>query len=119
MERLIDIDKLRDGVFVPIRGGGIRSASAIGVLKALEEYKIPVKGISGESGSSIVAALFACGYDADEIFAIFLKYNKAITKGAKIYGGKGAIAIEEIVNTATNKNSFFMAFHPFSRNVSL
>ena len=98
----IDIDKLRGGVFLPIRGGGIRSSSAIGILKALEEFKIPVKGISGESGSSIVAALFACGYDADEIFEIFLRYNKDITKGAKIYGGKGAVAIEEIVNKATN-----------------
>lgn len=98
----IDIDKLRDGVFVAGRGGGVRSSGEIGVLRALEELHIPVKGISGESGSSIVAALYAYGYDAKEVLKIFLKYNDAITKAAKIYGGKGAIVIEELVNEVTN-----------------
>ena len=54
----VDIDRLREGVFFAIRGGGVRSASAIGVLKALEEANIPIKGISGESGSSLIAAPF-------------------------------------------------------------
>ncbi len=98
----VDIDKLRQGVFFAARGGGVRASAAIGVLKALEEAEIPIKGLSGESGSSIVVALYACGYDADEVLRIFLKYNDAITKGAKVYGGKGAIVVEEIVNEATN-----------------
>ena len=98
----IDIDKLREGVFFAARGGGVRSTGAIGVLRALEEEKIPVKGISGESGSSLVAALYAYGYDAKETLRIFLKYNEAITKAAKIYGGKGSIVIEELVNEVTN-----------------
>ena len=101
-KKSINIDKLRQGVFFAARGGGVRASAAIGVLKALEEAKIPIKGLSGESGSSIVVALYACGYDADEVLRIFLKYNNAITKGAKVYGGKGAIVVEEIVNEATN-----------------
>ena len=98
----INIDKLREGVFFAVRGGGVRSAGAIGVLKALEEAKIPVKGVSGESGGSLIAALLAYGYNAEEIRYLFLKHNEAITKAAKIYGGKGAIVIEEIVNEVTN-----------------
>ena len=98
----IDIDKLREGIFFAARGGGVRSSSAIGTLRALEEANIPVKGISGESGSSLVAALYAYGYDAKEALNIFLKYNEAITKAAKVYGGKGAKVIEEIVNEVTN-----------------
>lgn len=101
MKKTIDIDKLKEGVFLAARGGGVRSAGAIGVLKALEETNIPIKGISGESGSSLVAALFAYGYNSDEIFNIFLKYNEAITKAAKIYGGRGSIVIEELVNEVT------------------
>ena len=97
-----DIDELREGVFFAARGGGVRSTGAIGVLKALEEAKIPIKGVSGESGSSLVVALLAYGYNADEIKRIFLKYNETITKAAKIYGGKGAIVIEEVVNEVTN-----------------
>ncbi len=101
MKKTIDIDKLKEGVFLAARGGGVRSAGAIGVLKALEENNIPIKGISGESGSSLVAALFAYGYNSDEIFNLFLKYNEAITKAAKIYGGRGSIVIEELVNEVT------------------
>ena len=101
-DKTIDIDKLREGVFFAARGGGIKSAGAIGVLKALEEANIPVKGISGESGSSLVAALYAYGYSAEEVQRIFLKYNKDITKAAKIYGGAGSIVIEELVNSVTN-----------------
>ncbi len=100
-EKDLTIDKLREGIFFAARGGGIRSSASIGVLKALEEAKIPIKGISGESGSSLVAALFAYGYNANEIFNIFLKYNDTITKAAKIYGGKGSIVIEELVNDIT------------------
>ncbi len=98
----LDIDNLRNGVFLAIRGGGIRSVSSIGVIKALEEERITIKGISGESGSSLVAGLFAYGYNSDEILDLFLKYNEAITKAAKIYGGRGAVVIEELVNKVTN-----------------
>ncbi len=101
MEKRIDIDKLREGIFFAIRGGGVRSAGAIGVLRALEEVNIPIKGISGESGSSLIAALFAYGYNSNEIFELFLKYSEAITKAAKVYGGRGSIVIEELVNEVT------------------
>jgi hypothetical protein len=97
------IDKLRQGVILAARGGGVRSCSTIGVIKALEEAKIPIKGVCGESGSSIVGALLAYGYSAEEIRKIFLQYNNDITKAAKIHGGRGAVVIEELVNKVTNE----------------
>ena len=103
IEKNFDIGQLRDGVFFAGRGGGIRSCVSIGVLKALEEANIPIKGVSGESLSSIFAALLAYGYHSDEILDLFLKYNEMFTKAAKIYGGKGSVVIEEEVNKVTNE----------------
>lgn len=102
----VDIDKLANGIFLAARGGGIRSCVSIGVLKALEEANIPVKGVSGESLSSIFAALLAYGYNSDEILDLFLRYNEKFTKAAKVYGGRGSIVIEEDVNDVTNNAQF-------------
>ena len=98
----IDIDKLREGVFFAARGGGVKSSSSIGVLKALEEENIPIIGMSGESGSSLVTALFAYGYNAEEIRRLFIEYSDPISKAAKIYGGRGSIVIEELINKVTD-----------------
>ena len=97
----VNIDKLRKGVFLANRGGGIRSCVSIGVLKALEEARIPVLGVSGESLSSLFAALVATGYSSEEILELFLRYNEIITKSGKIFGGKGSVVIEEIINELT------------------
>ena len=75
-EKNVTLDKLREGIFFAGRGGGVRSCVSIGVLKALEEENIPVKGVSGESLSSIFAALLAYGLNSDEILKLFLAYNK-------------------------------------------
>ncbi len=101
-DKNVEIDQLKDGVFFAGRGGGIRSCVSIGVLKALEEANIPIKGVSGESLSSIFAVLLAYGYNSNEILELFLKYNETFTKAAKIYGGVGSLVIEEVVNQVTN-----------------
>lgn len=64
------IDQLENGIFLAARGGGIRSCVSIGVLKALEEAKIPIRGVSGESLSSIFAGLLAYGYDSKKILKL-------------------------------------------------
>lgn len=51
-------------------GGGARGLYHIGVIKALEEYNIPIDYISGTSMGAIVASLYASGYSADEMAAI-------------------------------------------------
>ena len=100
------IEDLENGVFFAARGGGIRSCTSIGALKALEEARIPIKGISGESLSSLVVSLYCYGYKAEEILEIFLEYNEIITKASKLFGGRGSIVIEEAVNKVTNNMKF-------------
>jgi NTE family protein len=50
-----------------LSGGGARGAAHIGVLKVLEELRIPVDCIAGTSMGSIVGGLYATGLSADEL----------------------------------------------------
>ena len=63
-----------------LSGGGIKGSAHIGVLKALEEENIKIDCISGTSSGSIVATMYAMGYSSDEIFRLFRKYGKEISK---------------------------------------
>ena len=50
-----------------LSGGGIRGASHIGALRALEEAGLKPKMIAGSSAGSIVASMYATGMTADEM----------------------------------------------------
>lgn len=63
-----------------LSGGGIKGAAHIGVIKALEEENIKIDCISGTSSGSIVAAMYAIGYKADEILKLFKIYGNEIAK---------------------------------------
>lgn len=56
-------------------GGAIRGVSYIGAIKAFEELGITPNTLAGSSVGSIIAALLAVGYKAEEIKQIFLKVN--------------------------------------------
>ena len=57
----------RQKVAVVLAGGGAKGAAHIGVLKALEELRVPVDVITGTSMGSYVGGLYATGMSADEI----------------------------------------------------
>lgn len=59
-------------------GGGIKGAAHIGVLKAFEEENIKIDYISGASSGSIIATLYAMGFNHKEILNIFKKYSEKI-----------------------------------------
>lgn len=61
-----------------LSGGGVKGIAHAGVLKAIEEENIKINYISGTSSGSIIAALYAIGYTADEIFEIFKSNGKRI-----------------------------------------
>lgn len=61
-----------------LAGGGVKGAAHVGALKALEEEKIKIDYIGGTSSGSIVATLYAAGFESDEIYDIFKKYCKKI-----------------------------------------
>ncbi|ASO28442.1 serine protease [Vibrio anguillarum] len=57
----------RPKIAVVLAGGGAKGAAHIGVLKALEEMRIPVDFITGTSMGAYVGGLYASGMSADEI----------------------------------------------------
>lgn len=53
-----------------LSGGGAKGLAHIGVIKALEENKIPIDYIAGTSMGAIVGALYAAGYSPEEMIKI-------------------------------------------------
>ncbi|MBJ7882051.1 patatin-like phospholipase family protein [Gelidibacter salicanalis] len=54
-----------------LSGGGMRGAAHIGVIRALEEHQIYPTHIAGSSAGAIVGALYAYGYQWNDILAFF------------------------------------------------
>ena len=50
-----------------LSGGTARGLAHIGVLKVLEEEKVPVEYVTGTSMGSIIGGLYSIGYTSDEI----------------------------------------------------
>ena len=61
----------RQTVGVVLGGGGARGLAHLGVLRALEEAKIPIDYICGTSMGAIIGGLYASGYSLDEISSLF------------------------------------------------
>ncbi len=58
---------VRSGVAVVLSGGGARGIAHVGVLKALEDARVPVDAVAGTSMGAIIAAGYARGWSAEEI----------------------------------------------------
>lgn len=54
-------------VCLVLSGGGARGIAHIGVLRVLEQQRIPIHCIAGTSMGAIVGGLYAAGYSADEL----------------------------------------------------
>src|SRR5579864_2683846 len=61
--------EVRPRICVVLSGGGARGMAHIGVLKVLEELKIPIDCIAGTSMGAVVGGLYASGMTAVEIDA--------------------------------------------------
>lgn len=57
----------RPRIGLVLGGGGARGAAHVGVLKVLQELRIPVDCVAGTSVGSIIGGLYASGMNADEI----------------------------------------------------
>ena len=60
----------RPRVGLVLGGGGARGAAHIGVLKVLEEQRIPIDVIAGTSMGAVVGGLYASGMSAAELEAL-------------------------------------------------
>src|SRR5262245_48154682 len=65
----------RPRIGLVLSGGGARGSAHVGVLKVLEELRIPVDYIAGTSMGSAVGGLYATGLSSDELFKIFNKFD--------------------------------------------
>ena len=72
-------------VGLALAGGGVKGASHIGVIKALQENGIEVDYVGGTSIGSIVASLFAMGYTTEEMLKLFKYFSKTIMKADPKY----------------------------------
>lgn len=57
----------RPTIGLVLSGGGARGSSHIGVLKVLEELRVPIDIITGTSMGAIVGGMYASGYSVEEI----------------------------------------------------
>ncbi len=57
----------RPKIGLVLAGGGAKGAAHVGVLKVLEEMKIPVDYVAGTSMGSIIGGLYASGMSPDQI----------------------------------------------------
>ena len=58
-----------------LSGGGARGAAHVGVLKVLDEMRVPVDAIAGTSMGAVVGGLYASGMSAAEIETLMRSVN--------------------------------------------
>src|SRR5215469_15589963 len=61
------VSQVRPRICLVLSGGGARGMAHIGVLKVLEELKVPIDCIAGTSVGAIVGGLYASGMTAQQI----------------------------------------------------
>ncbi|MDO9596081.1 MAG: patatin-like phospholipase family protein [Azoarcus sp.] len=57
----------RPKICLVLSGGGARGAAHVGVLKVLEQYRVPIDCITGTSMGSLVGAAYASGMSVEEM----------------------------------------------------
>lgn len=95
-------------VGIALSGGGARGMAHAGVLKALEEFGIEPQIISGASAGSIVGALYAYGYSADDMLRISKGSNmlKVIRKSRKIGMNMEPHYVRDLIKDAIPEDDF-------------
>lgn len=63
------------GISIALGGGGVKGIAHIGVLKTLLDEGISFHAIAGTSAGGIVGALFAAGYDIDDLLKAVERIN--------------------------------------------
>ena len=90
---------------IALAGGGIRGIAHAGVLQALSDHQVKIDIIGGTSAGSMVASLYAIGYQPYMIYQLFKRYSKQII-GAKKYP-----LISSLLNFPFSKKMTLTGFH--------
>ena len=67
---LFSVNASAQKIGLVLSGGGAKGFSHLGVLRALEEQKIPVDYITGSSIGALIGSMYAMGMSVDDIFQI-------------------------------------------------
>src|SRR6266511_5206214 len=67
--------RTRPKVGLVLSGGGARGAAHIGVLKVLEQMRVPIDAIAGTSMGAVVGGLYASGMSAAAIEELITSVN--------------------------------------------
>ena len=65
----------RPKIALVLSGGGAKGCAHVGVLKALEQFNIPVDMILGTSMGALIGGLYSIGYGADQIDSLLQVQN--------------------------------------------
>lgn len=65
----------RPRIGLVLSGGGARGAAHVGVLKVLDEMRVPIDAIAGTSMGAVVGGLYASGMSAQEIETLISSVN--------------------------------------------
>jgi NTE family protein len=90
----------KENIGLALGGGAVLGAAHIGVIRAMEEYDVPVKFISGTSIGSLVAALYSFGLKWKEMEEIALNLNWLDLSGLTL-SKYGLLSNEKIGNVIT------------------
>ena len=98
-----DDGKSRPKIGLVLGGGGAKGAAHIGVLRVLEEMRIPIDCVAGTSMGALVGATFAAGVPAAEIEAQVLRVDWKETVGTR--GDRDRMPIQRKLQTVPFTNS--------------
>ena len=65
-----EVSPKRPKICLVLSGGGARGAAHVGVIKVLEEYRVPIDCIAGTSMGALVGASYATGTSVAEMETI-------------------------------------------------
>jgi len=114
---LIAAQALPQRVAVVLSGGGAKGLAHVGVLKALEEYDIPIDYIVGTSMGAIVGGLYASGYSPDSIATMlssdkFRRWSTGVIEDRYTYYFKQQKADASLLTIKFNYNDVTRKIHP-------
>ncbi len=103
--RAVSVASPRPRVGLVLAGGGARGGAHIGVLKVLEELRVPIDCIAGTSMGALVGGGYAAGMPAGEIEQFAGKVD-----WRSIVGGAGGRALEPAEQKRFNDTSGSLEF---------
>jgi NTE family protein len=70
-----ETQETRPRIGLVLSGGGARGAAHVGVLKVLDEMRVPIDAVAGTSMGAVVGGLYASGMSPDEIEKLIRSVN--------------------------------------------